>query len=145
MGAPPDVEFDVIVSDLASPANNPESAFWTTLSQRHDLLFLDLSEELLGRLMASGTVERVTAKWGLLRGVDRPIQTVARSGEAVFARSDTPEQAAYDIAKAIDEHRSALRWYIRPYSYQPRTVTKNFSVPLHPGAERYYREKGYIQ
>ena len=90
-------------------------------------------------------MERVTAKWGLLKGVDRAIPTVARSGEAIFARADTPDQAAYDAAKAIDDHRLALRWYIRPYSYDSRTAWKNFSVPLHPGAERYYREKGYLK
>jgi TRAP-type uncharacterized transport system substrate-binding protein len=144
MGASADTEFDIIVSDLASPANNPESAFWTVLSQKYDLYFLDLAEELLQKLAATGEVERVTAKWGLLRGVDRPIATVARSGEAIFARADTPAQAAYDIAKAVDQHRSALRWYIRPYSYDPATVSKNFSVPLHPGAARYYRERGYV-
>jgi uncharacterized protein len=145
MGASADADFDVIASDLGSPSNNPESAFWTTLSQKHDLSFLDVPEEIVRQLVATGTVDRVTAKWGLLRGVDRPITTVARSGEAVFARSDTPEQAAYDIAKAIDDHRAALRWYIRPYSYDPRTVSKNLDVPLHPGAERYYREQGYIR
>lgn len=25
----------------------------------------------------------------------------------------------------------------------PKSVWKNFDVPLHPGAERYYRERGY--
>jgi TRAP-type uncharacterized transport system substrate-binding protein len=147
MMARSDEKFDVIISDLASPANNPESSYWTRLSQRYDLRFLDLPEDLLAKLVAdkeSGLI-RVVAKWGLLRGVDRPIPTVARSGEAVFGRDDMPAQAAYEIAKAIDEHRSALEWYIRPYFYNSNTVWKNFSVPLHPGAERYYREKGYIK
>jgi TRAP-type uncharacterized transport system substrate-binding protein len=90
-------------------------------------------------------MSRVTAKWGLLRGIDRPIATVARSGEAVFARTDMPDQAAYDIAKAIDEHRGALKWYARSFSYDSQTVWQNFDIPLHPGAERYYREKGYMK
>jgi TRAP transporter TAXI family solute receptor len=138
--------FDVIISDLATPANNPESAYWPRLTQKYDLKFLDLSEDLLKLLSNEkhGMI-RVTAKWGLLRGVDRPIPTVARTGEAVFGRVDTPDQAAYDAAKAIDEHRSALNWYARPYSYNSQTVWKNFDVPLHPGAERYYREKGYLK
>lgn len=138
--------FDVIVSDLASPANNLESSYWTALSQKHDLRFLDLPSELLDSMANDPTlgVSRVVAKWGLLRGVDRPIATVARSGEAVFAREDTPEQAAYDVAKAIDEHRGALKWYIRPYSYDPQTVSENHDVPLHAGAARYYRERGYL-
>jgi TRAP transporter TAXI family solute receptor len=141
-----DAEFDVIISELASPANNPESYYWTAFTQRHDLIFLDLPEELLDDMAGNDQLcfTRVVAKWGFLRGVDRPIPIVARSGEAVFAREDTPEQAAYDVAKAIDEHRSALRWYIRPYSYDSRTVWQNFGVPLHPGAKRYYREMGYI-
>jgi TRAP transporter TAXI family solute receptor len=138
-------EFDVIISELATPANNPESAYWAMYSQLHDLRFLDLPGELLDELVAEEPgMERVTARWGLLRGVDRAIDTVGRSGEAVFARDDTPEQAAYDVARAIDEHRGALKWFIRPYSYDSRTVWQNLDVPLHPGAERYYREQGYM-
>jgi TRAP-type uncharacterized transport system substrate-binding protein len=139
-----DVQFDVIISDLGAPTNNPESAYWPRLTQKYDLKFLDLPDDLLAQLEKRGMV-RATAKWGLLRGVDRPIRTVARSGEAVFARTDMPDQVAYDVAKAIDEHQSALKWYVRPYSYDPRNVWKNFDVPLHPGAERYYRERGYMK
>jgi len=117
MGSTGETAFDVIVGDLATPALNPESSYWTTFTQ----------------------------KWGFLRGVDRPIKTIGKSGEAVFARDDTPDQAAYDIARAIDDHRLALRWFIRPYSYDSRTVAQNFAVPLHPGAARYYREKGYFR
>jgi TRAP-type uncharacterized transport system substrate-binding protein len=139
-------EFDLIVNELASPANNRESSFWTTLSQKFALRFLDLPEELLEQMANTKDLgmTRAVAKWGLLRGVDRPIPTVARSGEAIFARADTPEEAAYDVAKAIDAHRSALKWFIRPYSYDSRSVWQNFDVPLHPGARRYYCEVGYL-
>jgi TRAP transporter TAXI family solute receptor len=145
-GQSDDPAFDVIVNELASPANNPESAFWTKVSQKHDLRFLDVPEQVLDQLARDPTLglTRVTAKWGLLRGVDRAIPTVARSGEAVFGRDDTPEQAAYDVAKAIDRHRDALKWYIRPYSYDSRTVWTELDVPIHPGAARYYREVGYM-
>jgi hypothetical protein len=77
------------------------------------------------------------------RGHDRGNDD-ARSGHALFARDDMPEVAAYDVAKAIDAHREALKCFIRPYSYDSRTVWKNLGVPLHPGAERYYREAGYL-
>ncbi|HYQ56317.1 MAG TPA: TAXI family TRAP transporter solute-binding subunit, partial [Draconibacterium sp.] len=100
--------------------------------------------ELLDEMATDDDVYRVTAKWGLLRGVDREIETIARSGESVFTRDDISDEAAYDVAKAIDEHRGDLIWYIRPYSYDSRTVWKNSNVPLHPGAEKYYREVGYI-
>ena len=144
MGEVP-MDFDVIISDLGSPANNPESAIWSTASQRLALRFLELPEPLLVRLSQIPGEQRVTAQIGLLRGFDRPIKTVGRSGEAIFCRADASEQAAYDLARAIDLHRSSLKWYIRPYSYDPRTVSRDLNVPLSPGAERYYRQQGYVQ
>lgn len=140
-----DTPFDVVVSSLASPANNPESAFWTTLTVAHKLQFLDLPNDLLDRLVKDAGMVRVTARWGILRGVDRAIPTVGRSGEVVFARTDMPDKVAYAIAKAIDQNRGQLKWFVRPYSLDPRTVSDGKGVPLHPGAARYYRQMGYIR
>jgi len=141
-----DPPFDVIINENASPANNPEASYWTKLSQKHNLRFLDLPEPVLAKLAADPTlgVQRAVVKWGFLRGVDRPIATLVRSGHALFARDDMPEQAGYDAAKAVDQHRENLKWFIRPYSYETRTVWENQDVPLHPGAARYYREAGYL-
>ena len=139
-------DFDIICGFLASPAMNPESSYWTTISQKFDLYFFEFPEELLQHIVEQNVdAEIVEAQNSLLRGLNRRIQTPGRSGESVFARADTPEQAAYDLAKAIDENHAALKWYIRVYTYDPKTVWQNFSVPLHPGAERYYREAGYMK
>jgi uncharacterized protein len=138
--------FDIVSGFLASPSLNPESSSWTTLSQKFDLYFIELPDELL-KTMAQQSVdaELVVAHQNLLRGVNRRIKTLGRSGESFFARDDTPEKAAYDLAKAIDEYHADLKWYIRIYTYDPKTVWKNFGVPLHPGAEKYYREVGYLK
>jgi TRAP transporter TAXI family solute receptor len=139
-------DFDIVSGFMASPAMNPESSFWTILSQKYDLYFFEFPDDLL-KLMAPQSVdaEFVVAHNALIRGVNRDIKTLGRSGEAVFARDDTPEQAAYDLAKAIDENRGKLKWYIRVYTYDQNTVWQNFGVPLHPGAERYYKEVGYMK
>ncbi len=139
-------DFDIIAGFLASPALNPESSVWTTITQKFDLYFIELPEELL-KLIAQQNVdaEFVEVQHSLLRGVNRRIKTLGRSGESVFARDDTPEQAAYDLAKAIDENHAALKWFIRIYTYDPDTAWKNFGVPLHPGAEKYYKEVGYLK
>lgn len=141
-----DGDFDIVSGFLASPAMNPESSWWTTLSQKFDLYFIELPDEVL-ELIAQQNVdsELVVAQQELLRGVNRRIKTLGRSGESIFARDDTPEQAVYELAKAIDENHGALKWFIRVYTYDPDTVWQNFGVPLHPGAERYYREAGYMK
>lgn len=137
--------FDVVISSLASPANNPESSFWTKLTVFHDLKFLDLPEDLRNRMVEKVDMVHTVARWGILRGVDRAIPTVGRSGEVVFARDDMPDDVAYAAAKAIDQHRGELKWFVRPYSIDPRTVADGKGVPIHPGAARYYREMGYIE
>ena len=139
-------DFDILSGFLASPAMNPESHEWTIISQKYDLYFLQLPDDLLQTIKDQNVdAELVTAHNSLLKGVDRRIKTVGRSGEAFFIRDDAPDQAAYDLAKAIDEHHGALKWFIRIYTYDPRTVWQNFGVPLHPGAEKYYREAGYLK
>lgn len=139
-----DVEFDIIIDNIGSSAMNPESWQWTELAIQQELLFLPLPEPVIEEFVATGDYERASVKWGYLRGVDHELPTVARSGEVVFARADAPEEVIYDVARAIDAARGELKWYVRPYSIDPRTVWHSQEVPLHPGAERYYREAGYM-
>ena len=49
-------DFDLVSGFLASPSLNPESSSWTTLSQKFDLYFFELPEELL-KLLAQQNVD----------------------------------------------------------------------------------------
>jgi len=82
---------------------------------------------------------------GLLRGIDAPMTTLARNGQSVYGRDDMPEEFAYAVAKALDENRGQLKYLNRPYFYDAKSVWRGIGgVPLHAGAERYYRERGYL-
>lgn len=140
-----DTQFDVVISSLASPANNPESSFWTTVTTAHKLHFLELPQDLRDRMVRDFDMVHTKARWGVLRGVDREIASVGRSGEVVFSRDDMPNDIAYALAKAVDENRRELKWFVRPYSIDPLTIGNGNGVPLHPGAEHYYREMGYMK
>ncbi len=137
-------DFDVIVTSLGSLANNVESNLLYEMSQKFRLRYLQLPRPLVADIARELGGEVVQVPRGYLRGLDQPIQTVGRSGHAIFARADLPEDFAYTVAKALDEHRSLLKWAIRPFSYDSHTVWKDGPVPLHPGAQRYYREAGYL-
>ena len=56
-----------------------------------------------------------------------------------------PDQFAYDLAEAMDEHKSLLANASEHFFYDPARVWKAYGVPLAKGAEHYYREKGYIK
>jgi TRAP-type uncharacterized transport system substrate-binding protein len=49
------------------------------------------------------------------------------------------------VARALDEHKGVLQWTNMPFSYDSTTVWKLGDVPLHPGAAKYYRERGYMK
>ena len=136
--------FDIISGFLASPALNRESSSWTTLSQQFDLYFIELPEELLKQIAQQNVdSEIVTAQHGLLKGLNRRIKTLGRSGESVL-HAMIHLNRQHDLAKAIDENHGALKWFIK---YIP-TIRKQYgriSGTPAPGAERYYREVGYMK
>ena len=135
--------FDVIICG-GTLANAPEFNVWYEVSQKYDLTYLQLPDALLNKLAKDYDLQRHDIPNGLLRGIHSPIPTVTRSGHAVYGRDDMPDAFAYTVAKALDEHQDLLQWSHLNLSYNPKTVWKAFGVPLHPGAARYYRERGYL-
>ena len=139
--------FDIIIGN-ASLANNPENIGWYYVTQRYDLNCLQLPEELLAKLVKDYGMVRRDIPLGYLRGIDRPIHTVVGAGgpgTVVYGRADNPDDFAYTVAKALDEHQDLLQWGINNFSYNRRTVWKAEGIPLHPGAARYYREMGFMK
>ena len=147
VGNTPDVRenFDVVVGGAGVMTTAPEWSIWTDLSQKHDLTFLELPQDLLATLAREGEQDLGIIPVGLYRGVLRPIPTVVRTGTVVYARMDTPDTFAYAVAKAMDEQQQLLQWKHLSFSYNVHTVWKAYEVPLHPGAERYYKERGYMK
>jgi hypothetical protein len=137
-------DFDVVIAD-GTLANAPEFNLWYEISQKFDLTFLRLPDDLLDKLAKDSDMERGEIPDGLLRGVDRAIPTVVRTGTAIYGRADNPDDFAYAVAKAIDEHQDLLQWSLLNFSYNAHRVWETPGVPLHPGAARYYREKGYMK
>jgi uncharacterized protein len=136
--------FDIIVAG-GTLGNAPEYNVWYEISQKYDLTYLQLPDDLLDKLAKDYDMQRGMIPDGLLRGIDHPIPTVVRTGTAIYGRSDMQDNFAYIVAKAMDEHQDLLQWSHLNFSYNQRTVWKDYDVPLHSGAARYYRERGYMK
>ena len=126
-------------------ANTPEQRSWYEASQLNDLVFLDLETPLQAELANQPGYEHATVPLALFRGIDRPIPTVMRPNHFVYVRDDAPVEFAYTVAKALDEHRDLFQVQLEPWYYDPRTVAVSKVIPLHAGALKYYRERGYIR
>jgi len=70
------------------------------------------------------------------------------SGWPIFTRAGLADADAYAIAKALDKARSQIPFDSEGPATLKDLCTNNpatdLDVPLHPGAERYYREQGAI-
>jgi TRAP transporter TAXI family solute receptor len=136
-------EFDVIVG-VGLLSNYPEGSMWYEMTQKKDLVFLPVAEDLRQKIVKENDAILVDLPFRYMRGVgDNPIPTVGFSGTTIYGRDDLPDAFVYDIAKALDEKRDLLRWTTQPFSYDPNSVSDGRGVPLHPGAAKYYRERGY--
>jgi len=137
--------FDVVIGGGGVMTTAPEWRIWTEIAQKFDLNFIELPDDLLAKLAQEGEQERGIIPVGLYRGVVRPIPTVVRTGTAIYGRADMPDDFAYAVAKAMDEQQELLQWKHLNFSYNVYNVWKAYEVPLHPGAARYYKERGYMK
>ena len=137
--------FDIFIHGGAGLSTAPEWNILTEVSQQYDLNYLELPEPLLAKLAQTPQVYRGYIPVGLLRGVERPIPTIVRNGTVIYTRADVPDNFAYDVARAMDQHQDELQWTNQNFSYNVHNVWKACDVPLHPGAARYYKAAGYMK
>jgi TRAP-type uncharacterized transport system substrate-binding protein len=137
--------FDVVVMYNLYLGGAPEMRPYYLITAKHDMRFLPMPQDLRESMAKELGGELVNIPTGLFRGVDAPVASVGTSSRAVYAKGDLPADFAYTVAKSLDEQRDLFRWTHVPFTYDSRLVTRLPPVPLHPGAERYYREVGYLK
>lgn len=83
--------------------------------------------------------------WGILAKVTADALSFYGYQTKIYVRDDAPDDFAYTVPKALDEHRDLFQVQLEPWYYDHRTVADSKTIPLHPGALKYYRERGYIK
>ncbi|HEX2312460.1 MAG TPA: TAXI family TRAP transporter solute-binding subunit [Thermomonospora sp.] len=143
---------DVVPADPSFDAVFDEAIMtwrWRRLTERYDLRFLPLDPWALERCAALGMPSGVIEK-GRFPGVDADVPTLDFSGWILYCAEDLPDELARLAVQALDEQRQAISdrftgptaAMTRPVDM--RDVCRDLPVPLHPGAEGYYRDHGYL-
>jgi TRAP transporter TAXI family solute receptor len=81
------------------------------------------------------------------KGQTEPVKTVGFP-TVLITNKDLPEPIAYTVTKTVVENKDALvRGHAGLVEFDPATAWRpeKVGVPLHPGAERLYREKGWMK
>ncbi|KJS88353.1 MAG: C4-dicarboxylate ABC transporter substrate-binding protein [Peptococcaceae bacterium BICA1-8] len=87
----------------------------------------------------------VTIPEGTYKGVNKDIVTAA-SPALLVTHKDINAEEVYEITKALFEHLDEIAGaHAQGKNVSLESALKGMSIPLHPGAEKYYKEKGLIK
>ncbi|MFQ5895878.1 MAG: TAXI family TRAP transporter solute-binding subunit, partial [Nitrospinota bacterium] len=81
---------------------------------------------------------------GVYRGVGKDVPTYAVKATFVTSNKE-PNDVVYNVTKTIFANLDRFRGMHAAFRYlRPKDMLKGLSAPFHPGAVRYYKEKGLM-
>lgn len=111
-----------------------------------DVIFLPHSKELIKKMEAYGYQESsLPAK--TFKGQDEAVPMVGYPS-ILIGRSDLSDELAYMLTKTVVENKDQLvkgHAGFKNFIVEDAAKLPKIGIPLHPGAEKYYREKGMIK
>ncbi len=111
--------------------------------------FLAVDEPQLQSLEADGLMRQAITDEEY-PGLGETVWSIDFSGWPVFCLESAPEEMIYHFCAALDARRDRIPWWGsegRPLPLEQLCKDSKegpLYLPLHPGAERYWRERGYL-
>lgn len=82
---------------------------------------------------------------GIYRGVDHPVSTICTKA-TLLAGANVPANIVYQFVKAVFDNLKDFKQLHPAYeNLTTKGMTTALSIPLHPGAIKYFEEKGLIK
>lgn len=136
-----DGNIDVGIVTLGTPAPT-----LMDLTQYKKIRFLDIEPEMADRINKKFPAYFPrTIPAGTYSGMTKPHHTLAWMGLFILHK-DFPGELAYEILKAVFDNKTELdAIHVQFKSILLENANKGMSVPLHPGAIRFFKERGIIK
>lgn len=115
------------------------------LATTHRIRIVPIGEDILEKLAPDYPFYvRMVIPQGTYTGLDQDVESVAVMAMLVV-RADLSADFVYNLAKLLFENLDEMaRTHARGKDIALERALQGMSVPLHPGAERFYREAGLL-
>ncbi|WP_425342893.1 TAXI family TRAP transporter solute-binding subunit [Sagittula salina] len=136
-----DNNIDAMVYTVGHPSGSIQEA--TTAC---DAVLVNVTGEAVDKLVADNPFYRsATIPGGMYRGNDNDTSTFG-VGATLVSSTDVSEEVVYNLVKSVFSDIDAFRSLHPAFAnLDPKEMANDgLSAPLHPGAERYFREAGLI-
>jgi TRAP-type uncharacterized transport system substrate-binding protein len=121
---------------------------WGQTALDNGFVYLPIEGQVLKRLSSMGYRASVVPQ-SRFKGMPADVATVDFSGWPMVVRADTPNNVAYALCEAIEKRKHLIPTdNFKPLDLGQLCANDEeapYNVPLHPGARRFYRERGYLK
>jgi hypothetical protein len=127
---------------------------WSRFAKSRKLVFLPIEEGVLNMMEKEYGFRKAVLSKGMIDGaVGKDTATLDWSEWLLFTRADVTDDLVYLITKIVVEysHLFELAFKGHPieqsdlvYPMKPEELWRNVGIPLHQGAERYFKEHGHM-
>jgi len=132
-------EIDAIFDEGASA--------WGNMALELGMTFLSLDDAILRRLESVG-LRRGVMERKYFPKLAADVPTLDFSGWPIYTRAETPDELVIDFCRALETTKDRIPWAQDaplPLAQMVRdTPEGHLEVPLHPAAEQFWRERGYL-
>lgn len=137
-----DNNIDAMIYTVGHPSGSIQEA--TTAC---DSVLVNVANDAVDQLVADNSFYRTaTIPGGMYRGSDADTMTFG-VGATFVSSMAVPEEVVYEVVKAVFDNIDQFRGLHPAFANLDPSEMANdgLSAPLHPGAERYFREAGLIE
>jgi uncharacterized protein len=152
-GSTQHVGYNVIVdafrdgrADILFAVVTPKHPSVSEIVNSVDVKFIGLDAATVAGLAPLG-YNAATMPAETFKGQTEPVKTVGFP-TVLITNKDLPETVAYTVTKKVVDNKEALvRGHAGLVEFDPKSAWQpdKVGIPLHPGAERLYREKGWMK
>ncbi|WP_424967262.1 MULTISPECIES: TAXI family TRAP transporter solute-binding subunit [unclassified Dinoroseobacter] len=136
-----DNNIDAMIYTVGHPSGSIQEA--TTAC---DSVLVTVANDAVDGLVADNPFYRTaTIPGGMYRGSDEDVMTFG-VGATFVSSTDVPDEVVYEVVSAVFENIDQFRGLHPAFAnLDPKQMaTAGLSAPLHPGAEKYFKEAGLI-